>query len=66
MHAVFWAAPEDAIFSGRFVAAALMRSPSWLRLQEAQGKGPRRMLIGKFLYQKRDVVAWLAHEEQAQ
>jgi hypothetical protein len=60
MHAAFWGSPDSAVFNGRYVAAALMRSPSWLRLQEAKGHGPRRLQVGEFLFRKGDVVAWLS------
>jgi hypothetical protein len=62
--AQFWAAPPEALFSQRTLAAALDRAESWFEQARVKGTGPAfRKVAGRILYCKSDVLAWLdAHK----
>lgn len=66
-HAIFWAAPNDAIFDSTHVAAGLTHSVEWLRERQATGNGPPAIRAGrKYLFRKGDVLAWLSHASESQ
>jgi predicted DNA-binding transcriptional regulator AlpA len=58
--------PDDEIMTKREVTAWLKISPRTLERLHSQGKGPRRLPIGKQVrYLKSTVLAWLRNAEVA-
>lgn len=58
--AVFWAAPNEALFDQKVVAATRDCSESLCERDRWAGRGPRFVKQGRLVrYRKADVVEWL-------
>jgi len=61
----FWAAPAEAVFRQRTVAAALCKSESWCERKRWEGGGPRYIKAGRsVIYRKSAVLEWLESQQQ--
>ena len=66
LRAAFWAAPPEALFPSRDIAAVRHVSIALLKRERWQNSGPKYIKIGaRVLYRKSAVLDWIKQHEEA-